>query len=242
MRKMTKKLMIMFTMMMLSLFMVLPAYAGTVKLNKKSATIKVGKTLQLKVQGTKKKATWKSSDKAVATVSSKGVVTGKKAGTAKITAKVGKKKLSCKVTVKSAGEKTGTGASKASEKKTSNVWSYNGNIYDTASWDHLAFCNQDLAWNMVKARPIYMKYDNHGDLVAKIAVCNMTLGRNYCLNRMNVEITLPNKSVVAKGKFTWNNCIVNPLCVETVTVTFDAGCTKQYIDLTKGTEFGISTN
>ena len=42
---------------------------------------------------------WTSSDKKVAKVSSKGVVTGVKKGKATVTAKLGKKKYSCKVTV-----------------------------------------------------------------------------------------------------------------------------------------------
>ena len=71
-----------------------------IKLNKKKVTLVVGKSVRLKVKGTKKKAKWKSSSKKVATVSSKGVVKAKKKGKAKITAKVGKKKLVCRVTVK----------------------------------------------------------------------------------------------------------------------------------------------
>ena len=71
-----------------------------VKLNKKKVTLYVGKSVRLKVKGTKKKAKWKSSSKKVATVSSKGTVKAKKKGKAKITAKVGKKKLVCRVTVK----------------------------------------------------------------------------------------------------------------------------------------------
>ena len=71
-----------------------------IKLNKKKVTLVVGKSVRLKVKGTKKKAKWKSSSKKVATVSSKGVVKAKKKGKAKITAKVGKKKLVCQVTVK----------------------------------------------------------------------------------------------------------------------------------------------
>ena len=70
------------------------------KLNKKSATIYVGKTVKLKVKGNRKKVKWSSSNKKVATVSSKGKVKGKKAGKATITAKVGNKKLKCKITVK----------------------------------------------------------------------------------------------------------------------------------------------
>lgn len=49
---------------------------------------------------TKKKVTWSSSNKKVATVSSKGVIKGKKEGTVTITAKVGAKKHKCKVIVK----------------------------------------------------------------------------------------------------------------------------------------------
>lgn len=76
------------------------ANAATVKLNKKAATLYKGKTLQLKITGTKKKVIWKSSNRKIATVSSKGKVMAKAKGTATITAKVSKKTLKCKVTVK----------------------------------------------------------------------------------------------------------------------------------------------
>ena len=74
--------------------------ATNAKLNKKKATIYVGKTVTLKLKNNKKKVKWSSSNKRVATVSSKGKVKGKKAGKATITAKVGKKKYKCKITVK----------------------------------------------------------------------------------------------------------------------------------------------
>lgn len=70
------------------------------KINKKSVTLYVGQTNTLKISGTKTKAKWSSSNKSIATVSSKGKVTAKKKGSATITAKVGKKKYTCKVTVK----------------------------------------------------------------------------------------------------------------------------------------------
>ena len=77
-----------------------PVHAAKVKLSKKSVTLEVGKKKTIKVKGTTKKVTWSSSDKNIATVSSKGEITAKGEGTCKITAKVGSKKLTCKVTVK----------------------------------------------------------------------------------------------------------------------------------------------
>ena len=75
------------------------ASAAKIKLSKKSVTITKGKSVTLKLKGTKKKPKWSTSNKKIATVSKKGKVVGKKAGNAKITAKIGKKKYVCKVKV-----------------------------------------------------------------------------------------------------------------------------------------------
>jgi DUF1680 family protein len=79
--------------------------AKKVKLSKTKLSLKAGKSAKLTVKNTKKKVTWTSSKKAVATVNKNGKVTAVKAGTCKITAKVGSKKLVCKVTVKKASKK-----------------------------------------------------------------------------------------------------------------------------------------
>lgn len=78
----------------------------SMSLNKKSAYLDVGEKLTLKpvfkpADATVKPVTWKSSDKSVATVSSKGVVKGKKLGTATITCTTndGKKVATCKISV-----------------------------------------------------------------------------------------------------------------------------------------------
>ncbi len=71
-----------------------------VRLNKQSITLKVGGKYTLKLLNCKKKITWKTSNKRVATVSSKGKVTAKKAGSATVSAVVGKKSYKCTVKVK----------------------------------------------------------------------------------------------------------------------------------------------
>ena len=72
----------------LTLSMLIPpqqsaAKKAKLKLNKKKVTLYVGKSVQLKVKGTKKKAKWKSSNKRYATVDSKGKVKALKAGKGK---------------------------------------------------------------------------------------------------------------------------------------------------------------
>lgn len=89
-----------------------------VKLNKKKLVLTVGKKAKLKVKGTKKKVKWSSSKKKIATVTKKGVVKAKKKGTAKIVAKIGKKKYTCKVVVKAKKKAKVTAKPKAVAKVT----------------------------------------------------------------------------------------------------------------------------
>ena len=65
--------------------------SAAVKINKAKATIEVDSTLKLKVSGTSKNTTWKTSKKSVATVSKLGTVTAKSEGQTTITATVGSK-------------------------------------------------------------------------------------------------------------------------------------------------------
>ena len=92
-----------------------------VKLSKKSVTVTVGKTVKVKLKNNKKKVKWTvTSGKKNVKLSKKkktGVtIHGKKAGKAKVQAKVGKKKFVCKVTVKKAG--TNQNKDKNDSKKT----------------------------------------------------------------------------------------------------------------------------
>ena len=79
----------------------LPVTANAaVKINKTSVSVLRGKTYNLKITGTKKKIKWTSSNKKIATVSASGKIKGINKGKCNIYAKVGKKKYTCKVTVK----------------------------------------------------------------------------------------------------------------------------------------------
>nr|WP_294664825.1 Ig-like domain-containing protein [uncultured Blautia sp.] len=76
-----------------------------ISLNKRSVTLaKKGKSFQLKVKlspvTSQQKITYKSSDPNVVSVNAKGKLTARKKGTATITVKSGKKKMTCKVKVK----------------------------------------------------------------------------------------------------------------------------------------------
>ena len=76
----------------------------SVSINKTTASITIGETLQLNASvspstATNKDITWSSSNSSVASVSSSGLVTAVGEGTAKITASVGGKQGACTVTV-----------------------------------------------------------------------------------------------------------------------------------------------
>lgn len=68
-------------------------------ISKKSASLYAGASLTLKVSNASQKVVWSSSKKSVATVNAKGEITAKKKGTTVITAQIGSRKLTCKVTV-----------------------------------------------------------------------------------------------------------------------------------------------
>ena len=81
-----------------------PSQAATPKLSTKNLTMKVGKTAALKVKKTSKKAKWsivsgKKNIRLTAKKKTSVKVKAVKAGKAKISCKIGKKKLICKVTV-----------------------------------------------------------------------------------------------------------------------------------------------
>lgn len=217
MKKYAKKLMAMVMVMLLVVTMAAPATvsAAPIRLNKSSVTVLVGKTYQLKVKGTKKKAKWSSSNKKVATVNSKGVITGKKAGTVKVTAKIGKKKYTCKVKVKV------------------NKWTTSIKYQYDSTWNEIAYCNNNQKWCGVKARIKSLQYNADGSLTIGFVILNQGIGYNYYLRQMDVELKYKGKSI-ATGAFVWNNkCIPPRTHDDTIRAKFTKQQVKSVIDLTK---------
>ena len=153
------------TLMMLMVFaMMLPAHAASMKLSKTKLTLQVGEKQQLKVKNNKKgkKVKWSSSKKAVASVSSDGIVKARKAGSAKITAKIGSKKLTCKVTVKE-------------KKKTNPVPPIANEFRNDANFQELP--------NSINICPFHIWYEN-GSVIADCYVIN---GYNHAVYNVNVR-------------------------------------------------------
>lgn len=97
---MKKLLTALFTMVVaITLITSVPVEAAQPKLNKTKMTMYEGQKKTLKVNK-KAKVKWSSSNKKVATVNQKGQVFAKKKGTVVIKAKIGKRVIKCKVTVK----------------------------------------------------------------------------------------------------------------------------------------------
>ena len=114
--------------------------AAAVKLNMTKVTLTLNNTVDLYLDNTSSKPKWSSNKKSVATVDSSGEVTAKGPGTAKITAKVGKKQYVCKVNVPKQYLSSKTVTLDAGESK-------NLRMYGVSKTDDIFWCsdNEDIA-------------------------------------------------------------------------------------------------
>lgn len=93
---------IMLGVLVLALLLLIPVTGEArqkIKLNHTKITMLRYHSYRLKIKGTKKKATWKTENENLATVDEKGTVTAVSGGKVTITAKIGKKKYECKITI-----------------------------------------------------------------------------------------------------------------------------------------------
>lgn len=123
------------------------------KINKTKISLNVGGSYQLKISGTRRTVRWSTSKKAVASVTSKGKINAKKAGTAIVTARIGNRRYSCKVIVtkKTASPGITFKASKTSvdmDKSASVKVTYSGkgNLYFSVDDASVISCKWGTKW------------------------------------------------------------------------------------------------
>lgn len=99
MKKTLKKSILLLSVLILIFCFACPVSAASI--NKRKVTLCTGQSVQLKVNGTKRKPKWYSNNKKVAIVNQSGKVTAKGKGSAVITAKIGKTAYKCSFRVES---------------------------------------------------------------------------------------------------------------------------------------------
>lgn len=175
------------------------------QLNKKNATVSVGFQVKLKLDGGKK-IKWRSTNKNVATVSSKGVVQGKKKGTATIIATCNKKQYKCKVKVK---------ANKRSLP-----------YYNTSPGNYPS--------NMAAIGFNSIELDAKGNYVLKGHVINTYARRIAYIDNMTVTVKSGRK-VIAKQKYGRLTVSAASKTAKKVTLTISKKKVKKKVDLRKTT-------
>lgn len=163
----------------------------------KAFTITAGQKRTLKVTGKAGKVTWKTSKKSVATVSSKGVVTAKKAGKAKITASVDGCKLTCTVTVKK-------------------------NEYSVR-----AAKNSEAPYNQATFQVTKISYDKKGQLVCKIQILNNLIYNIEQIRDFNITVYDKNNSVIGSQTVGKKNFFVYSGSKKTMTITIPKSKVKK---------------
>ena len=173
------------------------AKAATVKLNETKKTLLIGKTYKLKVKNTTKTVKWTSSNPKIATVSSKGLVTAKRAGTTTITAKVGKKRLKCTVKVVT--------MQKAYENRTIRLINKERRKYGYASFDKNPLLQsaaqkraKELAKKFSHTRPNGYKWTSAISMDYDFVRAAENIGRDFATPQQVVDAWMDKSSTKAK--------------------------------------------
>lgn len=202
---MTRKKILVSIIMILLLLLITPmidqikVQAATIKLNTKGFSLAINHYKTLTISGTKKKVTWTSTNRGVATVSSSGKVIAKAPGSATIYASVAGKKLSVKVSVIKLSVSTATiemGKSKTLK------------VYGTASKVTWSSSNKSVATISTSGK-ITTKAPGKVTISATVAgkklSCIVTVLK---LNKTSTELTIgtttPLKVLGTTNKVTWS--------------------------------------
>lgn len=182
-------------------------YPADAKISQSKAVVTAGFTYKLSVSGSKA-TKWSSSKKSVATVDSKGKVTGKKAGKTTISAKCENgQTVKCTVTVK---------ANKYSAKKitTSDVYA---NAYGT--------------------KPYSASFDKNGNLVVKVMIVNNGYGKMTKIPKFKVTVKNQNgKTVGTYSKSSFSVSVPSYSAKSyTVTIKKSSKLSSKKVDLVNST-------
>lgn len=199
--------------------------AERVKMNKSRITVYVGAATQLNVSGISKKVRWNTSKKSIVGVSKTGKITGKKVGTAIVTAKVGEKELRCRITVKPLNSSQRQNLAKKQAKKI--VKKYIRSDMNAAERAYVLYryLTEHCTWQINQSDKAYKKnYGNeaYAALIMKKAACS-GYARAYTLlcNQAKVPVRHINS-----GNWThqWNNVKINGqwIKVDTFEGTFES--------------------
>lgn len=208
----------------------------TVTLDKTSATIYTGKTVTLKATSndTAKTVTYTTSNKAVATVSSTGVVKGVKAGTAVITANCGNATATCKVTVKAPYVKFAKKSAVVYKGKTATVKA------TLAGVSSVTYKSSNTKIATVNSKTGTVKGIKAGTVT--ITATSGKLKATYKLTVKNPTFTLTKSSAtIAKGKTTTIRSKATPVSTVTYTTSNKKVATVTGKGVVKGIRKGKAT-
>lgn len=203
----------------------------TVTLDKTSATVYTGKTVTLKAASNDaaKTVTYTTSNNAVVTVSSTGVVKGVKAGTAVITANCGNATATCKVTVKAPSVKFAKKSAVVYKGKTATVKA------TLAGVSSVTYKSSNTKIATVNSKTGTVKGIKAGTVT--ITATSGKLKATYKLTVKNPTFTLTKSSAtIAKGKTTTIRSKATPVS----TVTYTSSNKKVATVTGKGVVKGIS--
>lgn len=187
-----------------------------IQLNKKNLNLLVYSTYQLKIRNKKTttKVKWSSDDKKIAKVSENGVVTAKKVGTTKITAKVSNKKFVCKVTVKQPNTSNKAARKKFKEYLSQPKIPWGTGEYNEYEMKNFKFICLDMGKNKVPVMILFNSAGNHGD--GYIGVYQYVNGkvkevvRKEYINEIEPEIGIFSVGYFKGGRvYTWYYSIKN---------------------------------
>lgn len=222
------------------------AEAATITLNKTAVTVYTSNTYSLKLSGTTREADWYSSDNTVATVTSGGVVTGIKKGTATITADLGQQEYTCKVSVKSPSISTSKLTMGKADVKTLSIKGATGNVTWKSSDAAIVTVNSNGEVTAVQAgkAKITGKYNNksyycavtvlNGQITADAT--NLTISKDTTVNITvdnfeqdeNLQYDISDDSIVDidQGDWTGNTIplTIKPIKKGTATITVTTDC------------------